>query len=750
VSVRSRLGTGGVNAGKEDSPPAASSILALAGLVGDRVVVLHSPSGEGLSGRDVDCAVGGLDPLWPLRLERGWRLCQYSQYDLRGWFWVLERDGRLLHLDTVDDPLGVGRDGFPTTFIVQTGDTELRSPARAAYLAIKRLRKGTRTRAEWARIRELAAEDWGAFRSALDALAGPRLGRLLYGSVREGRVLDSRQWQRARALQVARRFRTPSRSLMAFLLQARRSLDRVAHPTGWSVLIVGPDGAGKSTLARSLLEGLTGVFRRDAMSHWRPGVLPRPGAVLGRAPGDPTTPHARPPHGRLLSFTLLVYYWLDFLVGGWLRIWPVRLRTGLAVTERGWWDLAVDPRRYRLNVPPTLVRALGSILPHPDVAFVLEAPSSVLVARKAELPQAELERQRSAWRENLPRRVPAISVDASLPADEVATRTRGEALRLLESRAARRLGPGWGELRRRGQVRWWLPRGSSAVAAKALSIYQPVTVRGRVAWNTARLLARAGGFRLVRRAEAPPRAVREALAPHLPGRATLAVGRANHPGRYVAVIVDGEGSCRGVAKVATTPAGMEALRNEAKAIDEFGSLLSAPLTAPAILANEPGVLLLEAVTWRPRPRPWRLEQEVAHALGSFFQSRDRSDGVVEGPAHGDCAPWNLLWTGGGWVLIDWEAARGDAAPFHDLCHYVIQGHTLLGRPSWRELRQGFLDGSGWVGAAVRAYAEGAGIPADQAPGYLESYLRTSRSRMEAEGQRAGGVARSRLLQDLAG
>jgi hypothetical protein len=549
---------------------------------------------------------------------------------------------------------------------------------------------------------------------------------------------------------VARRFRTPSRAAAALWLQTFRVLDRVTHPTGWSVLIVGPDGSGKSTLARALVEGLAGVFRRDATFHWRPAVLPRPGAVLGKAGPDATRPHARPPHGRLMSLALVAYYWLDFLVGGWVRTWSVRLRTGLVVTERGWWDLAVDPRRYRLTVSPALVRALGRLLPHPDVVFVLEAPSDLLLQRKAELPQDDIDRQQAAWRKNLPRNVPAMLLDVSSPAPDVAEKMLEEALRLLESRAARRLGSGWHEVRRNAGTRWWLPRGRRKVANASLSIYQPVTVRGRGAWEAARLGARAGGFRLLSRGEAPPLPVREALAPYLPRRATVAVSKANHPGRYTAAILESEGSCRGIAKVATEPVGVEALRREAEAIDMFGSLLPPPLSAPRILAKDPGVLLLEPVAWRPQPRPWRLEAEVANGLGVFFRATGPRDKTVEGLAHGDCAPWNLLQTRRGWVLVDWEAATSNAPPFYDLCHYLIQGHTLLRRPSWDELRKGFLDGVGWIGTLVKAYADGAGVNAEEAPIFLESYLRTTRARMEAEDQLAGVIDRSRLLQDLVG
>jgi thymidylate kinase len=89
------------------------------------------------------------------------------------------------------------------------------------------------------------------------------------------------------------------------------------------------------------------------------------------------------------------------------------------VIERGWWDLAVDPLRYRLRPHPRLIRALGRLLPQPDVLFVLEAPADVLMRRKREVSAEELARQMQAWREILPDRVRRVYLDVSAPVDHV-------------------------------------------------------------------------------------------------------------------------------------------------------------------------------------------------------------------------------------------------------------------------------------------------------------------------------------------
>ncbi|HEV3495442.1 MAG TPA: phosphotransferase, partial [Actinomycetes bacterium] len=234
--------------------------------------------------------------------------------------------------------------------------------------------------------------------------------------------------------------------------------------------------------------------------------------------------------------------------------------------------------------------------------------------------------------------------------------------------------------------------------------------------------------------------------------ATLATARVIHPGRerYVALVLDRDGGCQALAKVGADQAAADELAREAAAIEAFGPLLAGPVSAPKVLAAEPGVLLLEAASWRPRWRPWHLEPEVAAAMGGFYRAGARGPGLQPGPAHGDFAPWNLLRTADGWVLIDWEDAAASEAPFLDLCHYLVQGHAMLGRPSRRAVLDGFRDRRGWVGEAVAAYADGAGLPVDEAAPALRRYLGMVESRLRpmGTGERDRWPRRRRLLEQL--
>jgi hypothetical protein len=98
------------------------------------------------------------------------------------------------------------------------------------------------------------------------------------------------------------------------------------------------------------------------------------------------------------------------------------------------------------------------------------------------------------------------------------------------------------------------------------------------------------------------------------------------------------------------------------------------------------------------------------------------------------------------MVLDWEDARDDAPPFFDVFHYLVQAHALLRHPSRKELIRGLNTGDGWVGSALRAYGEAAGVPPFRAidffPQYLEATLVTLDARTR-DGRR--GIAARRAL-----
>lgn len=520
--------------------------------------------------------------------------------------------------------------------------------------------------------------------------------------------------------------------------------------TGLTVVLTGPDGTGKSTLAGIIPDLVRAEFTTHVHRHWRPALLPSAGEVVRSTPGDPTRPHERPPHNKIVSAGLLIYDWLDFFLGGWVQLRPVAARGGFVLYERGWWDLLVDQRRYRLQVAPGLIRLLGRLLPRPDLVLILEADPGTLSARKSELPYHELARQLEAWRRVLPARVRRAYLDASRPIDEVAAHAKREILATLAEKNSSRFRAGWIELPSRRASRWVLPRSPRAATRSGLAVFQPVTPLGRAGWETARLLASTGCFRLFPKGSPPPQEVLDAMRPHMPPDSSIALAKSfrsrrqeTRGTRYVAMSVSPSGDFAIVAKVGVGEPARSAINKEAQALSVFGPLLSSPLSAPRVLAHEDGILVLQAVRSSPRFRPWMLPIEVARSLGSFYRAGAEGNGGL-GVAHGDCAPWNLLRSKDGWILVDWEDATSHATPFFDLFHYIVQGHALLGRPSEEAIDEG-LQGKGWIGDILNAYAEGAKIPADGAPAMFAEYLNGEQCKEWLNSEARTARIRTRLL-----
>ncbi len=210
--------------------------------------------------------------------------------------------------------------------------------------------------------------------------------------------------------------------------------------SGGVVIIGGPDGSGKTTLCARLIADVLGGKQ---VLHVRfPRLLPRRNRekALARRFGDGNSADASteriypPSYPRGVSVAKASYLYLDFLLGWVVRVAPFVRRGGWVVFERGWWDHAVDPRRYRLRSGRPF-EVLGRFLPRADVVFVLEADPEVIRARKPQLSSEELTRQMTAWHQVLPAAQQTVFLDGASPTNDLVEQV-GARLRALHSDAS--------------------------------------------------------------------------------------------------------------------------------------------------------------------------------------------------------------------------------------------------------------------------------------------------------------------------
>ena len=165
------------------------------------------------------------------------------------------------------------------------------------------------------------------------------------------------------------------------------------QPSGVFVVLLGPDGSGKTTVAKFLSQALRPVFARHRLYHWRPGLL-------GRSKSDEvvTEPHRSPPRGRVASALYLFGFFLDNVLGFCFLIRPFLVRSGLVIFDRYFPDVLVDSRRYRYGGPVWLARLLAQLVrPREKLVLVLDASEANIISRKAELSLGEIRRQRDAY-----------------------------------------------------------------------------------------------------------------------------------------------------------------------------------------------------------------------------------------------------------------------------------------------------------------------------------------------------------------
>ena len=136
--------------------------------------------------------------------------------------------------------------------------------------------------------------------------------------------------------------------------------------------------------------------------------------------GDEARPHQVTTYSTFMSCLKVLYVFIDNWVGSLKRVGPMKRAGTLLLVDRGWWDMAVDQRRYRLKNSAWLVRLLGRFAPRPDLVVILQAPPATILQRKAELDAGELQRQMEVWRNVLPSRVPRELLDVDRPFGQVA------------------------------------------------------------------------------------------------------------------------------------------------------------------------------------------------------------------------------------------------------------------------------------------------------------------------------------------
>lgn len=385
----------------------------------------------------------------------GPRVVQVIQHEATSFYFVLaveeEKGVRFLPVDVTTDYRRNGRVWFTAkellqgrrrwkTFWVVAPGVEFR------YLLVKKLLKAEVPARARKRLQALVTELGAGADELAQGLLGKRWGKNVNSWVRAG------HWERfegaigrlRRALLWRKLWQEPLNLVRYWVPELQRIWRRWKYRSGLFVAVLGPDGAGKSTLIQHLQNQLQGAFRRTALYHFRPRLLE------AKDDSRPVSkPHDKPPRPLPVILLKLAYYWFDYTFGYLLKVRPKVARSTLVLFDRYYHDLLVDPRRYRHRGAGAVTRLVGDFVPKPDLFIILNVRGEVSYVRKPEVPPEETNRLRECYQALTLRLSGAIPLDANLPSDQVSRCAESVILEVLHQRYLKRRAAWFPQARRK-------------------------------------------------------------------------------------------------------------------------------------------------------------------------------------------------------------------------------------------------------------------------------------------------------------
>lgn len=191
-------------------------------------------------------------------------------------------------------------------------------------------------------------------------------------------------------------FKKPSRILTLSALTLRWIKWKKPFLPAPLISIVGPDGAGKTTMVKNLHDSLLQTKRKSVIIYTGRGrnqVLPF-GAIGRKYKAIEKKKDAQyltkvPSHSRKLLYTLSSFVFaFDLLLRYYFTILPQRLRKRIVITDRYCSDIILMK-----HVPFPLKKLLYQLFPEPTISILLYNYPEVLHQRRPEEPITELQRQ---------------------------------------------------------------------------------------------------------------------------------------------------------------------------------------------------------------------------------------------------------------------------------------------------------------------------------------------------------------------
>lgn len=204
------------------------------------------------------------------------------------------------------------------------------------------------------------------------------------------------------------------------MVRLRRAVRKIfGQREGIHIAFAAPDGAGKTTVIDKIMQR-GGVFGDILYFHLRPTLIP---AVSAKSRTERENQEFKPHTNAPYSFPWSVFKYLalyaDYTLGYYLKIFKKLYAPNLVISDRYFYDIFIDSKRFRLRGSPLFLNLFKFFTPTPDVCYALIGDPEELHRRKDDLSVNQIAEQNDKLNLLCSSRKEIVLIDANMNAEEV-------------------------------------------------------------------------------------------------------------------------------------------------------------------------------------------------------------------------------------------------------------------------------------------------------------------------------------------
>ena len=167
----------------------------------------------------------------------------------------------------------------------------------------------------------------------------------------------------------------------------KRYFLRFFYTTGTFIIFLGCDGAGKTSVNQKSFK----TFERISFGRHYKYFHFIPLSIYQKKTHEIHFPSKDPPYNFIISFTKIIYLYLINLFGYIFNIKFLLARSTTVAIDRYFYDILVDPERYKIKLPEKIIKFFISIVPRPDLTFIITADPQKIYERKKEIQEDKIQ-----------------------------------------------------------------------------------------------------------------------------------------------------------------------------------------------------------------------------------------------------------------------------------------------------------------------------------------------------------------------